>query len=102
LLSGVVLGEPEVCRGLRFMARPRASLRIVVGTDIWNPPVPKDIAGLPRLTPEYVDTTLTPRLADHGWKITAVRESSTVDIATSWARRLATGRSYVDIRAEAG
>ncbi|HEV2783991.1 MAG TPA: hypothetical protein VGX25_31775 [Actinophytocola sp.] len=88
LLTGVVLGEPDVCAGLRALARPRARLRVVVGTDIWRPPVPREIRGLPELTARYVDETLAARLAEHGWKVTDFRAPDPGEVPTSWARRL--------------
>jgi 16S rRNA (adenine(1408)-N(1))-methyltransferase len=97
LLSGVVLGDPDVCRGLRALAKTGASLRVTVGAGIWRAPVPKEIRGLPELTAEYVDATLTGRLAEHGWKVTDF--GAIADPATSWGRRL--GADLVELRAEA-
>jgi 16S rRNA (adenine(1408)-N(1))-methyltransferase len=99
-----VLGEPEVCQGLRAIARLGAALRVVVGTDIWRPPVPREIRGLPELTARYVDQTLAGRLAGHGWKVTGFGELSPDEVASTWARRLAAGRParpFVLLRAEA-
>jgi 16S rRNA (adenine(1408)-N(1))-methyltransferase len=98
LLSGVVLGEPDVVGGLRSLARARASLRVVVGAGIWRAPVPKEIRALPELTADHVDTTLGSRLAEHGWKVTDFGACD--DPSTSWGRRL--GTDLVELRAEAG
>ena len=100
LLSGVVLGDPDVLAGLRALARTGAPLRIVVATSIWRPPVPKEIAGLPELTADHVDTVLAERFADHGWKITDFRTTGPAEVATSWARRLGAG-SFAGLYAEA-
>jgi 16S rRNA (adenine(1408)-N(1))-methyltransferase len=103
LLTGFILGDPATLGGLRAIACPGATLRVVVGTDIWRPPVPKEIRNLPELTAAYVDTTLSAALADHGWKVTDFLAVSTTN--TTWARRLAAGRttpSFVELRAEAG
>lgn len=104
LLSGLVLGDADVCLGLRAIAKTGAPLRVVVGADIWRPPVPKEIQGLPELTETYVDTTLAGRFADHGWKVIDFRTLAAGEVASSWARRLAAGRpdpSFVELRAEA-
>jgi 16S rRNA (adenine(1408)-N(1))-methyltransferase len=89
LLAGLVLGEPDICAGLRA----------VIGTDIWRPPVPKDIRDLPELTARHADDVLAPRLADHGWKLTEFRELPPDELPSSWARRLSTG--LVALHAEA-
>lgn len=100
LLTGLVLGEAAVCVGLRKLARLGAPLRVVVGTDIWRDPVPRDVRGLPELTSRYVDETLADRLAEHGWKVTEFRDADPEEVPSSWARRLAQG-AFVALRAEA-
>jgi 16S rRNA (adenine(1408)-N(1))-methyltransferase len=88
LLRGVVLGDADVCTGLRTLARGcGATLEVTVGTSIWRDPVPLDIRDLPELTPGYVAEVLAPRLAGHGWRVD--------DFAleggrgpSSWSRRL--------------
>jgi 16S rRNA (adenine(1408)-N(1))-methyltransferase len=97
LLSGVVLGEPDICGGLRSLARPGAALRVVVGAGIWRAPVPKEIRGLPELTAAHVESVLAGRLAEHGWKVTDFGPCD--DPSTSWGRRL--GTDLVELRAEA-
>ena len=104
LLSGVVLGSEEIVSGLRALARPGASLRVVVGTDIWRPPIPKEIATLPELTPTYVDDTLAARLATQGWKVTDFHPTDPIDLPSTWAKRLSSTRAdptFVELRAEA-
>jgi 16S rRNA (adenine(1408)-N(1))-methyltransferase len=100
LLAGLVLGEADVCGGLRAIAKNGAPLRVVVGTDIWRPPVPKEIRGLPELTGRYVDDTLAPRLAEHGWKVTGFGELDRGEVPSTWAKKLRTGR-FVALHAEA-
>ncbi len=97
LLSGVVSGDPDICRGLRALAKAGASLRVTVGASIWCDPVPKEIRGLPELTTGYVSGVLAERFAAHGWKITDFGPAA--DPATSWGRRL--GTDLVELRAEA-
>ena len=104
LLSGVVLGTADIVSGLRAVARPGAVLRIVVGADIWRPPVPRELAGLPELTSDYVNVTLVNRLADHGWKVTAFGPIDPEEVSSTWARRLSANRaepSFVALHAEA-
>lgn len=100
LLAGLVLGEPDICLGLRALARPGAPLRVVVGTDIWRPPVPREIRDLPELTAAYMDDTLARRLADHGWKVTDFRPVDPAEVSSTWARRLG-DQSFVALHAEA-
>ena len=103
LLFGVVLGEPDIMIGLRALARPGALLRIVVGTDIWRAPVPKEITDLPELTASYVDHTLADRFATSGWKVTDFRTVDPAEVSSTWARRLSSGRAdpaFVELRAE--
>jgi 16S rRNA (adenine(1408)-N(1))-methyltransferase len=101
LLAGLVLGEADVCTGLRALARPGATLRVVVGTDIWRDPVPREVRDLPELTARYVDDTLADRLSEHGWKITDFHGLDPGELRSTWARRLGTGR-FVALHAEAG
>ena len=94
LLWGVVLAAPDVCGGLRTLARPGASLEVVIGTSIWRPPVPVELAGLPELTPVTAAPggELAARWAAAGWEIDeAVATTSDQPGApgSSWARRLA-------------
>lgn len=91
LLRGLVLGEPEVCGGLRRVARAAAPVEVTVGTSIWRPPVPTEIQDLPELTTDYVWDTLAPRWASAGLRITGtelVSPAAAGGPATSWARRL--------------
>lgn len=96
LLRGLVLGEPDVCGGLRQVARPAATVEVTVGTSIWSPPVPAGVRDLPELTADYVRDTLAPRWARAGLRITGtdlVRAEAAAGLATSWARRLGSGRT---------
>jgi 16S rRNA (adenine(1408)-N(1))-methyltransferase len=104
LLSGVVLGDPEILGGLRAVARVGARLRVVVGTDIWRPPVPREIQGLPELTADRVDSVLADRFADHGFKVTGFGAVDPAEVPSSWARRLSANRAeprFASLRAEA-
>jgi 16S rRNA (adenine(1408)-N(1))-methyltransferase len=93
LLSGVVHGASYMMSGIRRMAQPGATLRIVVGADIWRLPIPKEIRDLPELTADYVDTRLAARFADHGWKITNFGPVDPAEVPSTWARRLSANRA---------
>jgi len=95
LLRGIVLGEADVCGGLRAVARTGAPLDVAIGTSIWREPVPLDIRDLPELTPDTVRSTgLTERLAAAGWELEEARlvpHTELDRISSSWARRLGSG-----------
>jgi 16S rRNA (adenine(1408)-N(1))-methyltransferase len=91
LLTGLVLGEPQLCGGLRRMAVSGAAMDVTVGTDIWREPVPVEIRELPELTVEHAQTVLRRRLADAGWHLEVVELVSGTEagrLPSSWGRRL--------------
>lgn len=91
LLTGVVLGDPEVCGGLRALARDGATLDVTVGTSIWKEPVPVALKDLPELTPDGVEGDLADRLSESGWALDEARRVSAGQVkvgASSWTRRL--------------
>jgi 16S rRNA (adenine(1408)-N(1))-methyltransferase len=102
LLRGLVLGAPDVCGGLRAVARPGATLTVTVGTSIWRDPVPLEIRDLPELTEAYARDVLAGRLAACGWRLTDVAFQP-ADVASSWGRRLGSSAPevFVELRAEA-
>jgi 16S rRNA (adenine(1408)-N(1))-methyltransferase len=95
LMAGLVLAQPDVLGGLLALATPDATLRFVLGADVWTDPVPADLVDLPEVTPEYVDATLSGAYAMQGLRITEARMLSKEEIDalhSTWARRLAHGR----------
>lgn len=104
LLAGTVRGEADVLRGLRAIARPGAALRIVIGTQIWSPPVQRDVADLPEPTDAYIAGPLAERYAARGWTLGEARrltaDEARRELPTSWTRRLA--GPALEIRAVAG
>lgn len=91
LLEGVVRGEPDVCGGLRALARDGATLDVTIGTSIWREPVPVALRDLPELTPDRARAELSPRLATAGWALDEARLVGGDELeasASSWARRL--------------
>jgi 16S rRNA (adenine(1408)-N(1))-methyltransferase len=104
LLTGIVLGEPDVVRGLRRLAVPDAPLDVTVGTEIWRDPVPVEIRDLPELTLSYVDEVLRSRLADAGWRVDVAEEFTDPGrLPSSWGRRLSdrTRAGFFHVRATA-
>jgi 16S rRNA (adenine(1408)-N(1))-methyltransferase len=91
LMRGIVLGDETVLGGIASLARPGATLRIVLNLRIFDDPVPLDVRDLPDVTPDYVRETLAPAFARHGIAITATRFMSAEEVAalpTTWAKRL--------------
>ncbi|MDH4077290.1 MAG: rRNA methyltransferase [Acidimicrobiia bacterium] len=108
LLRGVVSAGSDVCGGLRRLARPGATLEIVIGTSIWRPPVPVELADLPELTPAALAPggELAARWAAAGWALDGAVVTTSMEHdapATSWARRLGSGspESLLVVRAHA-
>jgi 16S rRNA (adenine(1408)-N(1))-methyltransferase len=96
LLRGIVLGDVDVCSGLRSVAKLGAPLDVAIGTSIWRDPIPLDIRDLPELTPESIaeESGLADRLAALGWHVTEARlvpHTELERISSSWARRLGSG-----------
>jgi 16S rRNA (adenine(1408)-N(1))-methyltransferase len=96
LLRGIVLGEADVCGGLRAVAKVGAPLDVAIGTSIWREPIPLEIRDLPELTPDTAAAPggLADRLATLGWQVTETRlvpHTELDRISSSWARRLGSG-----------
>ena len=96
LLRGIVLGEADVCGGLRAVAKAGAPLDVAIGTSIWREPIPLEIRDLPELTPDSAGAPggLADRLAALGWQVTETRlvpHTELDRISSSWARRLGSG-----------
>src|SRR5262249_37514579 len=96
LLRAVVLGEPGGLGALRALRKPGATVEIVVGTDVWDDPVPIDARDLPRVSVEHVRDVLAPRYDAAGLAIDEVHELSDDEwraVASTWARRLSDNRA---------
>src|ERR671931_2020 len=103
LLRGVLLGQSEVLRPFARIARPGARVRIVLNNEIFEDPVPLDAAELPEATVDYALAELEPRYAQSGIRLEEARlldEDEVKQLRTTWARRLAHGRSprFLEIR----
>lgn len=91
LLRGLILGEQDVCTGLRRVAKPGATVDVTIGTSIWRPPVPLEIRDLPEATVDYVRDRLSPLWARAGLRITVAESVTGAEagrLTSSWARRL--------------
>jgi 16S rRNA (adenine(1408)-N(1))-methyltransferase len=95
LLRAVVLGTPDGLGAVRAIAKPGAPVEVVVGTDVWDDPVPVDARDLPRVTVEYARDTLAPRYNAADLPIDDVRQLTDEEwraVPSTWARRLADNR----------
>jgi 16S rRNA (adenine(1408)-N(1))-methyltransferase len=107
LLRAVVLGEAVGLGAIRALAKDGAAVEVIVGTDVWDDPVPLDARDLPTVDLDYVQETLTGRYAAAGLPIGDARLLDAAEwqaIESSWARRLAGGRrepKFIRIRSTA-
>lgn len=91
LMRGLILADDVVVAAVASLARPGASLRIVLNTRIFDDPVPVEVRDLPDVTPDYVRGTLAPACAQHRIAITDTRWMDAEEVATlgtTWAKRL--------------
>ena len=104
LMRGLVLGEPEVLRGIASLGRPDAVVRIVLNTRIFDDPMPLEARDLPEPTPDYVRAELTPLYAACGLRIDEAREfdaDELLALGTTWAKRLSHRRPPPSVHIEA-
>jgi 16S rRNA (adenine(1408)-N(1))-methyltransferase len=79
---------PDVLDGIKALAKPGASLRVVLNAEPWEESLPKDMAALPPVTVEGV----TEAYRAAGLAVTDCHDLSADDVrelASTWARRLA-------------
>ncbi len=90
LLRGIAFGEEEVIGPLARLAKPCASIRILLSVE------PRDlIAGVPAIDPPFLAGKAA-RYRGAGLTISACRRAYEADLRasdSSWAKRLTTGRS---------
>lgn len=100
LLEGIALADPAVLDGLTALARPGAGLRMVVNGAPWQSNAPIRMRRLPRLTPEYVLSTL---VGAHATRGVVIKESRLLTgdeldgLHSTWAKRLRHGRDRLDL-----
>jgi 16S rRNA (adenine(1408)-N(1))-methyltransferase len=96
LLRAVVLGEKAGLGAVRTLAKPGATVEVVVGTDVWDDPVPLEARDLPIVSVDYTEQTLAPRYDAAGLPIDSVHLLSDEEwraIPSTWARRLADAKT---------
>jgi 16S rRNA (adenine(1408)-N(1))-methyltransferase len=97
LLEGIVLAREEVLGGLAALCLPGARLRVTLNGEIWLDSTPARYEHLPVPTPEYVADVVAAGLARAGIRFVEARYASAEEakaLPTTWARRLAHGRSH--------
>jgi 16S rRNA (adenine(1408)-N(1))-methyltransferase len=106
LLRGLVERSPSILGPLRRIARPGASIDVVLNAEPWNRSVPADLHDLPAVDLALARETLAPAYLEHGIEITETGLLSPEEVGaldSSWSRRLAHGRhpAFVYLRGRA-
>lgn len=95
LLDGLVLGDAHVLANIASVAAPGATLEMYINYAVFSDPVPLDVAELPEMTIDYIDTTLQPRYAAAGMIMSERRylgPEAMKAIPSTWSCRLAFGK----------
>lgn len=90
LLRGLVLAENAVLKALVKLAKPTATLTMLVNYNIFDDPVPLELRDLPAFTPETVDS-IAPQYEAAGLVMIErgfVGEDSVKTIPSLWAKRV--------------
>jgi 16S rRNA (adenine(1408)-N(1))-methyltransferase len=96
LMRELILGAPATLDGIRRIAKPGATVKLILNTEIFEEPVPLDVQELPEATPAYGREILVPRFEAHGILLDELRyldETEVRALRSTWSRRLAHGRS---------
>ena len=96
LLEGIVLGNDDIVRGVAQPLRQHGWLDIVLNGEMWAS-TPARFAHLPLPTPEYVAETIAPAFARSKVSLGAarwMRTDETIQLHTTWARKLSHGRGH--------
>ncbi len=97
LMSGLLLGSPDIVGGVARLGRPGASVRIVLNGEVWGDPVPVEAQDLPEPTVGLVRDELAPTwraaglVVDEAWWLSP---EEIAGIPSTWARRLSHGRAH--------
>lgn len=97
LMVGLLRADPGVLGGLAVLAKPGASLHVVLNGEVWADPVPVEARDLPDPTVGYVDEVLAPAYRRAGIVVEPAREMAAEAIramASTWAKRLQHGRPH--------
>ncbi len=91
LLRGVAGGDEIVMRNLRNICLPEALLQVTLGLDRERDRFEWERLELPEISIDYIETLLSPRYREAGFKIVKTEAVSAVELAqsnSSWAKRL--------------
>lgn len=91
LLRGVAIGDELVLGNLRRICAPGALLEVMVGSDPERDRAELERLGVPPVTVEHVDRTLTAKYSSAGFVITergSIPPSDWPRLHTAWAKRL--------------
>lgn len=97
LMVGLLTADPAVLRGLSAIAKPGATLHVILNGEVWSDPVPVDARDLPDPTVAHVRDVLAPAYARAaGIAIGDVRDmppGAAHSIPSTWAKKLGHGRA---------
>jgi len=97
LLEGIVRARADVIGGIAALARPGATVRVVLNGEIWLDSTPARYEDLPVPTPEYVAEVIEPEFRRAGIDLEPARYLTAEEakgLPTTWARRLGHGRPH--------
>ncbi len=96
LLAGLTRGDACLLASIARLARPGASLDIIINLAAFASPVPLELQALPVPTVEYALAVLKSRYAEFGIHIKHAKmlgKQEMAQIGSDWALRLAYGRA---------
>jgi 16S rRNA (adenine(1408)-N(1))-methyltransferase len=97
LLEGIVRAQADVIGGVAALARPDATVRVILNGEIWLDSTPARYEDLPVPTPAYVADVIEPEFRRAGIDLEPARYLSAEEakeLPTTWARRLRHGRPH--------
>jgi 16S rRNA (adenine(1408)-N(1))-methyltransferase len=97
LLEGIVRARADVIGGVAALARPGATVRVVLNGEIWLDSTPARYEDLPVPTPAYVAEVIEPEFRRAGIDLERARyltAEEAKELPTTWARRLGHGRPH--------
>lgn len=97
LLEGIVRAREDVIGGIAALARPGATVRVVLNGEIWLDSTPARYEDLPVPTPAYVADVIEPEFRRAGIDLEPASYLSAQEakaLPTTWARRLGHGRAH--------
>ncbi|HKR60589.1 MAG TPA: hypothetical protein VJS64_12790 [Pyrinomonadaceae bacterium] len=103
LLRGVAGGDAAIMSSLRRICSPAARLNVTISIDPHRDGSEWERLGLPAFTIDYAETVVTSRYRNAGFRIVYAEEIRSLQLKSSWARRLhqSSSRKLFRIEAEA-